>query len=99
SVVYDPISTAMRRARSFCCASTASGYAANVASIKVRNSRRLMGLSKGRRRKSSTFFLRLLRRKGRLHVRFGSKADMCGAEAHVRFGPIADMEQLRSFRK
>jgi hypothetical protein len=24
------------------------------------------------------------------NVCFGSKADMCGAQAHVRFGPIAD---------
>jgi hypothetical protein len=25
------------------------------------------------------------------HVRFGSKADMCSAQAHVRFTPKADM--------
>src|SRR5262249_45446981 len=25
-----------------------------------------------------------------VYVRFGSKADMCNAQAHVRFGPIAD---------
>ena len=25
------------------------------------------------------------------HVRFGSKADMCGAKRHVRFVPIADI--------
>jgi hypothetical protein len=24
------------------------------------------------------------------HVRFGSKADMCGAQAHVRFTPNSD---------
>jgi hypothetical protein len=27
----------------------------------------------------------------RLHVRFGSKADVCNAKANVRFGPKADM--------
>ena len=27
----------------------------------------------------------------RIDVRFGSKADMCGATAHVRFVPKADM--------
>src|SRR5262249_8830565 len=26
------------------------------------------------------------------HVRFGSKADMCGAQAHVRFTPNSDRE-------
>jgi hypothetical protein len=29
----------------------------------------------------------------RPNVRFGSKADMCGAQAHVRFVPIADMRR------
>jgi hypothetical protein len=28
---------------------------------------------------------------GQRLVRFGSKADMCGAQAHVSFGPKADM--------
>ena len=29
----------------------------------------------------------------RLNVRFGSKADMCSAQADVRFVPIADIAQ------
>jgi hypothetical protein len=29
------------------------------------------------------------------NVRFGSKADMCSAQAHVRFVPIADMTVAR----
>ena len=28
----------------------------------------------------------------RLHVRFGSKADMCSAKGHVRFTPKSDRE-------
>ena len=28
------------------------------------------------------------------HVRFGSKADMCSAQADVRFGPEADITEL-----
>ena len=27
-----------------------------------------------------------------VHVRYGSKADMCSALGHVRFGPIADID-------
>src|SRR5262249_37045208 len=30
--------------------------------------------------------------KGRVHVRFGSKADICNAKAHVRFTPESDRE-------
>jgi hypothetical protein len=29
-----------------------------------------------------------------LGVRFGSKADMCGAQADVRYVPIADMTRV-----
>jgi hypothetical protein len=29
------------------------------------------------------------------NVRFGSKADMCGATSDVRFGPIADIEKQK----
>ena len=29
------------------------------------------------------------------NVRFGSKADMCSAQAHVRFVPIADIGQCK----
>jgi hypothetical protein len=32
----------------------------------------------------------------RPNVRFGSKADMCGATAHVRFVPKADIHELHS---
>jgi hypothetical protein len=32
----------------------------------------------------------------RLNVRFGSKADMCGALADVRFVPIADITKMFS---
>ena len=30
-----------------------------------------------------------------LHVRFGSKADMCAAKSHVRFPPKADIVRRR----
>src|SRR5262245_15752742 len=71
----------MRLARSLWCASTVSGYAANVM-----NSRRLMGFSKGRRWKSSTFIV-LRVTQGAVHVRFGSKADILRCDSHVRFTP------------
>src|SRR5215471_20575886 len=66
----------MRRARSICCASTVSGYAANAAPINVMNSRSLMGFSKGRRWKSSTFFVLRVTWQGAVHVRFVPKADI-----------------------
>ena len=36
---------------------------------------------------------------GPLHVRFGSKADVCSALAHVCFVPKADMLIIRSRRQ
>jgi hypothetical protein len=33
------------------------------------------------------------------HVRFGSKADMCGATQHVCFVPIADIHEFGSHHK
>src|SRR5262249_39636214 len=54
------------------------------------NPRRLMGFSKGRRCKSSTFFVLRVTWQEAVHVRFGSKADICGATSHVRFIPNCD---------
>jgi hypothetical protein len=33
----------------------------------------------------------------RRDVRYGSKADMCSAQADVRFVPIADIQQLTAY--
>ena len=78
----------MRRTRSGCCARTANGQAAAAPPISVMNSRRLIDAPEAQDQPS--YRLKPAYWKG-ANVRFGSKADMCGAQADVRFVPIADM--------
>ena len=74
--------TPMRLTRSSCCARAASGQA--VATPPRMNSRRLIASPEAEDKAS--YRLRLASRKG-ADVRFGSKADICGAKSHVRFTP------------
>jgi hypothetical protein len=53
------------------------------------NSRRLIASEASGHRTAVTYPLEGLA--GGANVRFGSKADMCSAQAHVRFGPKADI--------
>jgi len=87
-----------RRIRSACCARTASGQVSEDAVVlpsSVMNSRRLIASPRG---------LGLGIVSGRTsYVRFGSKADMCGAKSHVRFTPesghktaVCDLSNLMS---
>src|SRR6476646_8987670 len=69
----------------FGCADAVKGYTA-APQATARNSRRLMG-HYFKLRPGVTFILAR-----RADVRFGSKADICGATTHVRFTPNSDRE-------
>ena len=58
--------------------------------MSVMNSRRLIASPEAQDKASNR--LRLAHRKEPADVRFGSKADMCGAKRHVRFTPNSDRE-------
>jgi hypothetical protein len=78
----------MRRIRSGCCARAKSGQAAADPATTLMNSRRLIASP----REEGIVAVHTRLGKGPLDVRFGSKADICGATRHVRFTPNCDRE-------
>src|SRR5262245_60674069 len=78
----------MRRTRSFCCARAVSGQAA-APPTSVMNSRRLIADPRG---SQGIVAAETYTGKDPANVRFGSKADICGANSHVRFTPNSDRE-------
>src|SRR5215470_11571631 len=78
----------MRRVRSSCCERASSGQISAAALNNVMNSRRLIADPRG---PQGIVAAQTCTGKDPAHVRFGSKADMCGAPTHVRFTPKADV--------
>src|SRR5262249_3794993 len=75
----------MRMTRPACCARAVSGQAATPPRSAI-NSRRLITDPEV----SGRYWHNLALEEA--HVRFGSKADICSAQAHVRFTPDSDRE-------
>jgi len=73
-----------------CCARAPSGHA-KVTPIILMNSRRLTITSEPQ---DSVHRISIYPLEG-WHVRFGSKADICGAKGHVRFTPPKRTRALR----
>src|SRR5262245_35015661 len=82
------MSTPMRRIRSGCCARAEKGHAIAPPPITLMKSRRLIAAPSLERQMVATS----MGTQKRPHVRFGSKADICGAKRHVRFAPESDRE-------
>src|SRR5215475_6931260 len=75
-----------------CCADVLIGHVAVAPTISVMNSRRLIASPEAQTRNGSN--LRRHSGRGSLgDVRFGSKADICSAQAHVCFTPKSDREK------
>ena len=72
-----------------CCACAVSGQATVTPPRRVMNSRRLIATPEGSGQGILPTCTRSLEGSGvePADVRFGSKADMCSAQAHVRFTP------------
>jgi hypothetical protein len=73
-----------------CCARTTKGHVATADPITPIKSRRLIAAPRGRRGTIET--VKSSAAEGAVDVRFGSKADMCNAQAHVRFTPESDIK-------
>src|SRR6476646_9285363 len=80
------ISRPSRRVRSGCCARATNGHVA-APPINVMNSRRLIASPKSQEAHRSGSELG---GESPTDVRFGSKADICGATSDVRFTPNSD---------
>ena len=74
-----------------CWARAEAAHVAAAPSILM-NSRRLIAAAESQDRTSYPLKLAYRRGWGGPDVRFGSKADMCGAKGHVRFTPDNDHE-------
>jgi hypothetical protein len=79
------LSKPIRRTRSDCCAGKANGQAAATLPRRVMTSRRRIATPKAKGRANVTIISSAL--EGVIDVRFGSKADICGAKRYVRFTP------------
>src|SRR6185295_620094 len=77
----------MVRIRSLCCACATNGIAA-APPTKLMKSRRLIASPRGSGQ--GIVAAQTCAGEGPINVRFGSKADMCGAREHVRFTPNSD---------
>ena len=73
-----------------CCARAESGHAVAVPPRSLMNSRRVIASPEACDK--AIVAVQTRPGKGQTDVRFGSKADMCDAQAHVRFTPNSDRE-------